>query len=443
MTDNVKPVEQAARIESLDVLRGVAVLGILIMNITGFGLLHQAYGNPFADGGATGANKLAYDIVSVGFEGTMRGIFSMLFGASIVLLPQRMEQAGAGLMAAEVHFRRMLWMMVFGIIHWALLLWWGEILFAYSICGLLLFAVRKLPARTHLIVGALLLLGAAALQTKDYHEVIAAQTEAAAAQAAKARGAALSTAQSKAIETWAEKVGDVMPGKEDAAEQRAWHSGSYPAAVGGQLPFSFAFQWATAPFWLIFDMIPFMLIGMALLALGVLSGRASARTYALMAIGGYGVGVPLGLYELALMTDGGFSAVAVAEANRTYELSRFAMMAGHLGLLLTVIRAGVLARLQRRLAAVGQMALSNYLAQTIICTALFYGFGFGLFGVFERYQLYGIVGAIWAAELLWSPLWLSRFRFGPFEWLWRSLTYWRPQPMRRAIAPTGLAAAAA
>jgi uncharacterized protein len=135
------------------------------------------------------------------------------------------------------------------------------------------------------------------------------------------------------------------------------------------------------------------------------------------------------------------------EAMTTYEFSRLAMVVGHLGVLLMAIRAGVLRPLQRALGAVGQMALSNYLAQTIICTMLFYGFGFGLYSDLERWQLYVVVAAIWVAQLIWSPLWLAAFRFGPFEWLWRSLTYWQRQPMRRggstavggegAVAATG------
>lgn len=140
----VSPVAKMARVESLDILRGVAVFGILAMNITAFGLLFQAYNNPTVAGGVEGPNLLAYKIINVGFEGTMRGIFSLLFGAGIVLLTERMEQAGAGIMAAEIHFRRMLWMMLFGVIHWTLLLWTGEILFAYSLCGLVLFSFRKL-----------------------------------------------------------------------------------------------------------------------------------------------------------------------------------------------------------------------------------------------------------------------------------------------------------
>ncbi len=426
------PVAQAARVESLDILRGIAVFGILMMNITAFGLLFQAYDNPLVDGGATGLNLLAYKIINVGFEGTMRGIFSLLFGAGIVLLTERMEQAGAGLMAAEIHFRRMLWMMLAGIIHWTLMLWIGEILFAYSMCGMLLFALRKLPVKAHLKIGGILILLAAMSSVADHQSMIGAEAAASSAQQAKTSGAKLTTDQDEAIENWDDILAHRMPDTEAIAEQRSWHSGSYGNAVSGQLPDSYRFQWIGAPPGLLFDMIPFMLIGMALLKLGVLGAGLSARTYLLMAVGGYAIGIPLGIYEMNIVLAGNFSALAASEANQTYQISRLAMVIGHLGLLLLFIRSGVLGLLQRALGSVGQMALTNYLMQTIICTILFYdfGFGLGLFGQFERYQLYGVVGAIWLVELVWSPLWLSRFRFGPFEWLWRSLTYWKHQPMR-------------
>ena len=443
----VAPVTKAARIESLDVLRGVAVLGILMMNITAFGLLFQAYDNPLVDGGATGLNLTVWKIINVGFEGTMRGIFSLLFGASIVLLTERMELGGAGLMAAEIHFRRMLWMMLFGIIHWTLLLWIGEILFAYSIGGLLLFALRKLSPRVHLIMAGTLLAAAALFMVAGHQDAVETRAEAMAALQAQAGGATLTSKQESAIEAWKEQNLHVMPTAENAAEQRAWHEGSYVNALSGQLPTAFAFQWTGAPPWLIFDMIPFMLFGMALLKLGVITASRSMRSYALMALGGYAVGIPLGLYEMGIIMKSNFAALGYSRAMETYEISRLAMVVGHLGVVLMFIRSGALGGLQRALAAVGQMALSNYLAQTIICTALFYGFGFGLYSDFQRWQLYVVVAAIWAAQLAWSPVWLRTFRFGPFEWLWRSLTYWKRQPMRLspvgADAGTGAAAATA
>jgi uncharacterized protein len=441
----VAPVTQAARIEALDVLRGVAVLGILAMNITAFGLLFQAYDNPLVDGGATGLNLTVYKIVNVGFEGTMRGIFSLLFGASIVLLTQRMEQAGAGIMAAEIHFRRMLWMMLFGVIHWTLLLWIGEILFAYSLCGLALFALRKLSPRVQLGIAGALLAGAALFTLAGYSEGIETRAAAIAAQQAKAGGAELTAKQEKAIEAWQEEVSHVTPTAEDAREQRSWHEGSYAEAVSGQLPVAFQFQWVGLPFFFMFDMVPFMLIGMALLKLGVITAARSMRTYAAMAVVGYAIGIPLGMRELGIIIDANFARLAFMEAMTTYEFSRLAMVVGHLGVLLMAIKAGVLRPLQRALGAVGQMALSNYLAQTIICTMLFYGFGFGLYSELERWQLYVVVAAIWGAQLIWSPLWLAAFRFGPFEGLWRSLTYWQRQPMRRgggaAIGGEGAVAA--
>ncbi|RYD92804.1 MAG: DUF418 domain-containing protein, partial [Sphingomonadales bacterium] len=211
----IAPVAKAARVASLDVLRGIAVLGILMMNITAFGLLPHAYANPFAGGGTEGANRIAYMIISVLFEGTMRGIFSLLFGASIVLLTERMERGGAGIMAAEVHFRRMSWMLLFGIIHWTLMLWWGEILFNYAMCGLLLFSVRKLNPRTQLIAALLILVAAGAWQVRHYHKVEDRQIEAAAAEQAKAAGQKLSDKQAKAIERWTEQLAHYMPTAED------------------------------------------------------------------------------------------------------------------------------------------------------------------------------------------------------------------------------------
>ena len=213
MTDQtVAPVSKAARVASLDVLRGISLLGILMMNITAFGLLFQAYDNPLADGGGTGIDLTVYKIINVGFEGTMRGIFSILFGAGVVLLTERMEKGGAGIMAAEIHFRRMMWMMLFGIIHWALLLWTGEILFLYSMCGLLVFAPRKLPAKVQLAVGLVLLVCAALFTSFDYRSKIEAHDKAVAAQAVQAEHAAEIAANKEAIAEANKRFGELLRG---------------------------------------------------------------------------------------------------------------------------------------------------------------------------------------------------------------------------------------
>lgn len=429
-TTGAAPVAKSNRIDSLDILRGIAVFGILLMNISAFGLVWQAYNNPYAAGGDSGLNLQLFEIMNVGFEGTMRGIFSMLFGAGIVLMTERMENAGAGLTTAEIHFRRMSWLMLFGFIHWALLLWTGEILFLYSLCGFVLFAVRKLPAKLQFGVGLAALLVAAYTLNQDYHEVAADSAAAAAAQQSIDGGAAATAEQQGAISRWADHQSEFIPTDETNAVFEGWHGGSYWNAVTGQFDFSFSFQWTHAPFWMLTDLLPFMLIGMAALKWGVLSAQRSARFYGAMTAVGYGIGIPLGMYELNILTADGYGALGAAEAGRTYQFSRLAMVAGHVGLVLLVIKLGLLQWLQRGFAAAGQMALTNYIGQTLICTMLFYGFGFGLYGQFERYQLYLLVGAIAAVEIVFSVLWLRSFRFGPLEWLWRSLTYWKRQPMR-------------
>jgi uncharacterized protein len=213
----------------------------------------------------------------------------------------------------------------------------------------------------------------------------------------------------------------------------SWHKGTYWEAVTGQFPFSYDFQWTHAPFWYFFDMMPFMLIGMALLKWGVLAAQRPVKFYLAMMVVGYVIGISLGLYEYAVLVAGDFGAVANAQANRTYEISRLAMVAGHIGFVFVAIKLGVLKPLQRGLAAAGQMALTNYLTQTLICTTLFYSFGFGLglYNQLERIELYMIWAAIITVQICWSVLWLRYFRFGPFEWLWRSLTYWQIQPLRK------------
>lgn len=427
---NAAPVTRSDRIDSLDILRGIAVFGILLMNISAFGLVWQAYGNPYVAGGSTGLNLKLFEIMNVGFEGTMRGIFSMLYGAGIVLMTERMENAGAGLTTAEIHFRRMSWLMVFGIIHWTLLLWTGEILFAYSLCGFLLFALRKLDRRVQLGIGIAALCIAGIYNNWHYGEVRETFAEASAADAARANGAELDFAQQQAI---AERDGlqtHQQPSELITEMFNGWHSGSYIDAVKGQFSFSYGFQWEGAPYWLLLDMMPFMLIGMALLKWGVLSARLELRHYAAMIVAGYAVGIPLGLYELGILKAGAYSTLAAEEANRTYQISRLAMVIGHIGLVLSVVKLGWLRWLQRGFAAAGQMALTNYIGQTLICTFLFYGFGMGLYGQLERYQLYLLVAVIAVVEILFSLAWLRNFRFGPLEWVWRSLTYWKRQPMR-------------
>jgi uncharacterized protein len=181
----------------------------------------------------------------------------------------------------------------------------------------------------------------------------------------------------------------------------------------------------------IFDVGGMMMLGMAFMKLGIFSAERSNRFYWLMIILGYGIGLPLQAYggyqQLASNFD---PLLSQFFQNSTYHFARLAVALGHVGVLVLLCKSARLPRVTRRLGYVGQMALTNYLLQSLICTAIFEGYGFGLYGKMERYQLLAVVVGVWALELIISPIWLRHFRFGPMEWVWRSLTYWKPQPMR-------------
>jgi uncharacterized protein len=155
---------------------------------------------------------------------------------------------------------------------------------------------------------------------------------------------------------------------------------------------------------------------------------------------GYGIGVPLRMYTSAHLVATDFDPMAFTDNGLTYDLRRLTMTTGHLGLLLLFVRSGILAWLQRSLAAVGRIALTNYIMHSVICLVIFLRPGFGLYGSLERHELYYVVAGICVFQLVFSPLWLRYFRFGPLEWVWRSLTYMkRPElkrgPLQPAAAP--------
>ena len=177
-----------------------------------------------------------------------------------------------------------------------------------------------------------------------------------------------------------------------------------------------------------------MLVGMGLFKLGMFSAERSARTYVTMIGAALFVGIPVILYGVRrnFGAEWSFESCFYMGGQFNYWASLLVSL-GWVGAVMLVCKQGVATKLVRALAAVGQMAFTNYLMQTVICTTIFYGHGFGLYGSVSRVGQAGIVLAVWVFQLIVSPLWLGRFRFGPAEWLWRSLTYMRRQPMRRMM----------
>lgn len=419
----------ARRIEALDFVRGIALFGILLMNIIGYGL-PDAYSNPTNSGGATGANLWVWIVGQITVEGTQRALFSMLFGASTILLTSRLEAAGRT-DVADIYFRRNLWLIALGFVHAFLFLWYGDILFAYGVIALFIFPFRKMAPRALFGIGIAALLLGALWNGYESYDLMRKHDAAVAAEAARASGTPLTVQQDYAVAVWqsARTVFEVSPESVRAAvEARTngyWRAFRHIAELN--------VHWQTWGLYrYFFDAFGMMLIGMALYKIGVLTLERPRALYGWMMAGGYAVGLVVNALETRWIIDHQFSAVAFAQANVTYDVGRLAMSVGHLGALLLFVRSGLLGFLRRAVAAVGQMAVTNYMMQSAVGAVLFMGLGW--FNQLERYQLYYVVLAICAAQLVISPLWLRFFRFGPVEWLWRTLTYMKWQPMRRRAA---------
>jgi uncharacterized protein len=403
--EGVGPIAPQERAVSLDALRGFALLGILVMNIQSFAMIDAAYLNPEAYGDLTGVNRLVWILSHLFADQKFISIFSMLFGAGIVLVSAR--AVARGYSAAAIHYRRTFWLLVIGLLH-SYLLWDGDILVSYGLCALVVFLFRKLRPVPLLILGAV----AFSVSSLIYAFF----------------GWSIGFWPPEAIENtmaiWRPTTDAVA--KELAAFRGPWTGQLAHRATSSITHQTFVFLIFTG--WRAGGL---MLVGMGLHKLGVFTGALSRRAYAAMAALGLAVGLPI----IALGMSRNFAAGWAIEYSMflgwqyNYWGSLFVALAyvGLVQLLCTLPRlrgpTGVLA-------AVGRMALTNYLLQTIVCTLIFFGHGLGLFGHLERGVQILIVFAVWAADAVFSVIWLRHFRFGPAEWLWRTLTYLKPQPMR-------------
>ena len=411
------PASSAARIQSLDVVRGIAVMGILAMNIVAFAMPFSAYMNPASFGSESVADYAAWAVNFVLVDGKMRGLFSFLFGASTLLVIERAEASGQS--AAKVHYSRMIWLLVFGLLHFYLI-WFGDILAGYALTGLLLFFFRNLGVRALITWGVALVLVQSLMMVALAFRVY--------------QLAAQGTLTGAEAEEWAgfqEGFGRLTEARLN--EEMALHLGPWTGIVERQLvehgaePFLsiFFFGWET---------LAYMLFGMAALKTGFFRGEWTAARYRKVAL--IGLALTLPLYATAAWAN--WSAGFTMESTILYSMAattplRPVIVFAYAALIILAFRHG--GWLADRVAAAGRAAFTNYLGTSILMTALFYGWGLGLYGSLTRVELYLPVLGMWALMLLWSKPWLERFRYGPFEWLWRSLARLELQPMRKAAGP--------
>lgn len=426
MSDAVSGAE-ADRHISIDAVRGFAVLGILLMNIVGMGLPAFAYVDPTYAGGSTGADLWTWAINNVLTDGKMRALFTMLFGASAVLIAQRAEGGQPG--PAATHYRRMLWLFVFGMIH-AYFLWWGDILVTYALAGLAIFPFRKLDWRLQLGIGVAVLAALLGLNLFEARELSVMHAAAMAPNAAP-----------EAVKAWQGASQLVAPSADLGRQEIIGYRGGFLDALRVRSLAARLIQLYLMPTSEIPEAIGQMFVGMALFQTGFFTLRWSSRAYLTTIAVGYLLAVPATAWLAWRIWQAGFEPLTLNRLEDWQQVTRPLIGMAHASVVLLVVRGGTAQAVVNRLTAAGRMAFSNYLMTSIITTLVFCGFGLGLYGRLSRFQELAVVAGVWVFILAWSRPWLARFHYGPFEWAWRSLVRWRLQPFLRA--PSAPAAAAA
>lgn len=423
MYDAPRPVQLSERIASLDFLRGIAVLGILLINIESF-----AYPNPwspFEHGFVTPTDRTARFWIYLLAQGKFFSMFTLLFGVGFTIFLERVGRRVQGLPAFDIYARRLLWLFVFGVAH-AYLLWDGDILYHYAVCGFLLFPFRSCRRRG--LVVALLVLASVVLF--DTYESVS-QT--------RAQAEAYAHAQQIPAERRSEEEASAMARWERRTRRNEGHVGAvevprqtYLASIAANYERVAVHDGQVFHRGILYRTLLMMLTGILLYRLNVFRDYRSVPGYWAITLGLLAVALAINYMRYEQWTFAYFEPVQ--------EVWRGWLIAFHkelLGVAYVLVLNGLFQKYLSRLRTnpvsdAGRTALSNYVAQSVVCGALFYGYGLGLHGTLARHELLYFVAAIWIVQLVASWLWCSRFRYGPLEWLWRYLTY---RPFVRTASP--------
>ncbi|MGN6820735.1 MAG: DUF418 domain-containing protein [Sphingomonas sp.] len=412
-------VAEPGRLRTLDAVRGVAVMSILLLNIIDFAMPGYAEIDPSYYGGAMGANWWEWAIAYVIGDAKFRGLFTMMFGASTILIADR--ALASGQRPAVVHYARMATLVAFGMVH-AYLIWSGDILVLYALVGMIAFLGWRVRPRLLMTIGMLLLAFKLVDGLSAYRQI-------------ESLRIAVATGKADAAQRtdWRTFEREADPHRENIPNLLSGYRGSYADAFKVRLPETIFVQTVINRIAFI-DTFALMLIGMALFRWGFFSGAWSRRAYWTAA-----AGVPLLWLCYVPLVDW-------LDATRWSQLTMISTEAiqltllrpwlslGYAALVILFVQSDRLSWLADRFAATGRMAFSNYLGTSIVCTLIFNGYGLGWYGHLQRWQCLIVVAGLWVLMLAWSKPWLDRFVYGPFEWLWRSAARGRPQPFRRRAA---------
>lgn len=432
-TTAIDRVRGADRIASLDVIRGIAILFILFMNIPWMGGYEPIIWDPRYPTW-TQADYWTTIVTRTWLEGTQRGLLEILFGVGILIMARRAMAPDGPVAVADLHYRRNLWLCVFGLANAFLLLWFGDILLVYGIAAVFLFPFRKLGPKAQLGFAALMLGALLLNNVMEYREDAAHFQKVERIAAATAAGDKVSADDKKELKEFRERVEakaklprDDPKTREKIAKADKAHHSTFAAYWQSQFEmWKMLMGW----FWIIEgEILATMLIGMALYQWGVVQGKARSAVYWAMLVAGYGIGMGL---------RGSLAVEALQFRPELHwqevvgDFARLAVVFGHIGLIHLLLRSVAGQWLLKPIEAAGRMPLTVYLFTSFLMMwVIFAPWGFDLFGVWGMATMISVAGAIIAAELVAANVWMRYFHNGPMEWLWKSLAYERREPFRK------------
>jgi uncharacterized protein len=432
---HIDRVRGTERIASLDVLRGVAILFILVMNIPVMGgyefiLFDMRYPT------WTVADYWTTLFVRTFLDGTQRGLLELLFGAGIMIMARRAMTADGPVEVADLHYRRNLWLCLFGLANAFVLMWFGDILLVYGLAAVFLFPIRKLGPKAQCGLAAIYLAALIWSGAHDYREAVTNQQQAERIAVAQASGKTVSEADKTLLKEHQEQVerrtqlpANNAQAKEKIAKAAKAHSTTFGAYWNAQFDgwkfFMGEFFWFIEA-----EIVATMLIGMALYQWGVIQGRARRHVYWAILLLGYGFG-------MALRGSFWFERLAYQPRDPQWEVilldpARIAVTLGHLALIQLILTSSAGRRALRPFEAAGQMPLTVYLFTSFLMMwIVFAPWGLGLFGAWGQAELLAVALIVILAELVAANLWMRYYQNGPMEWLWKSLAYERREPFRK------------
>ena len=401
------------RIESIDVLRGFALLGILIMNISSFAMPSMAYFSPVVYD-INPLNHIIYSITHIIADQKFMAIFSMLFGASTILFINSVKKKEKSPLI--LFYSRNFWLLILGWIH-SSYLWYGDILFIYALCAFLLFFFKNITPKKQFILGCLIYLIPTFSNYFTYEYVIDYLDQ---------------EEKDVIIKHW-NPSNEILQQELDAYRgpykkqvqyrEQLWSSSK---SIGkGIIGISFLIDIFSRSFGM-------MLIGMACFSWGVFNNTLSKSFYKKLLIYGFGIGLPLSMIGLFFNYSFDWNWKYIQFLGRSPNNIATPFIAfGYISIIMLWIRKGSFSNIKEKLRTIGKTALTAYLIQTVISTFIFYGIGLSLFGYVNRaYQLL-IMFFIWFVLLKFCPMWLSKYHYGPVEWIWRMLTHMKLIPLLR------------